>query len=89
MCNIISERKDNCVCTSIHFNTTFKKLAYCIRWLTFSVKLYPEISSEYLDSMHHFVMYPFKKILICASKELEGRSINYHKRDIKINHTEL
>jgi hypothetical protein len=46
----------------IHFNTFFKVKFY-IRWLTFSVKLYPEITSEYLDSMHHFVMYPFNKYL--------------------------
>jgi hypothetical protein len=27
--------------------------------------------------------------LFVSSKELEGRSINYHKRDIKMNHSEL
>ena len=57
MCNNISERKDNCTC--ILTQQTFKKVKLCIRWVTYSVKLYLQITSEYLDKLPHFAMFLF------------------------------
>ena len=42
----------------IHFNT-FWKAKLCVRLLTFGVKVYPQITSEELDIMHNFRLFPF------------------------------
>jgi hypothetical protein len=54
-----------------------------------AVKPYPQITSEYLDIMRNVSFLKILTKLFVPSKDLEGKSINHHKRDIKMNHTEL